>query len=310
MRIIRKAIKYCTIKRAQNKLFKLKYYQKSKFDILSKLFASIYNEIKGYDLSKFFTPTWEKINIELEKEFLPDFPISFLRNEIINKTMFVDADWISEEVAFLESKISKNMLNKILQEDYIGDPILHNPKYLTSHNSIHQVYHLLRFSELSDIYKIKNIVEWGGGYGSMAKIFKRLSNGEFTYTIVDAPLFSCIQWLYLTTTLGEEYINIITSPKQSLNLNKVNLLPLCFLEKHTIKTDLFIALWSLSESSKYSQDYVVSRNFFNSNYFLIAYQDNSPEFPDADRIRESVVKHGATIEDIEFLPGNHYAFKC
>ena len=75
MRIIRKAIKYYTIKRAQNKLFKLKYYQKSKFDILSKYFNSIYNEIKGYDVSKFFTPTWEKINIELEKEFLPDFPI-------------------------------------------------------------------------------------------------------------------------------------------------------------------------------------------------------------------------------------------
>lgn len=310
MRIIRKAIKYYTIKRAQNKLFKLKNYQKSKFDIFSKHFNSIYNEIKGYDIAKFYTSPWKKLNVELEKEFLPNFPFSFLRNEIINKTMFVDASWISEEMAFIESKISKNMLKKILKEDYIGDPILHNPKYLTSHNSIHQVYHLLRFSEKSDIFKIKNIVEWGGGYGSMAKIFRRLSSGEITYTIVDTPLFSCIQWLYLTTTLGEEYINIITSPKQRLDLNKVNLLPLCFLEKHTIQTDLFIALWSLSESSKYSQDYVASRNFFNSKYFLIAYQDNSLEFPDADRIKESVVEHGASVEDIEFLPGNHYAFKC
>ena len=309
MKTIRKAIKHYKVKRAQNELFRLKKDQKFKVEFFSKQFNSLYNEVKMYDVSRFCTQTWKEINIELEKEFLPDFPISFLRNKNINETMFVDANWISDEIAFLESRITKKMLKEILKEDYLGDPILHYPKYLTSHNSIHQLYHLLRFSEKSDIFKIKNIVEWGGGYGCMAKIFRRLSSDEMTYTIVDTPLFSCIQWLYLTITLGEECINIITSPKQKINMNKINLLPLCFLEKHTIQTDLFIALWSLSESSKYSQDYVASCNFFNSKYFLIAYQDNSLEFPDADRIKESVVEHGVTIEDIEFLPGNYYAFK-
>jgi hypothetical protein len=81
------------------------------------------------------------------------------------------------------------------------------------------------------------------------------------------------------------------------------------LKNYNLKVDLFIATWSLSESSKYAQDYVNSLNFFDTKHLLIAYQESSREFPHASRIREIAITQGATIIPIKFLPGNYYAFK-
>lgn len=70
----------------------------------------------------------------------------------------------------------------------------------------------------------------------------------------------------------------------------------------------FISTWALSESSKYSQDYVVAHKWFSSKHILLAYQDSNEKLLDADRVGKLATDMGAIIEDIEFLPGNHYAF--
>ena len=153
------------------------------------------------------------------------------------------------------------------------------------------------------------VVEWGGGYGNMAKIFKRLNSTPSTYIIVDTPLFSCIQWLYLATILGEESVNLLQGPEDTIRAEKINLLPICFVDRHKINADLFMSTWALSESSKYSQDYVLDHEWFNAKHLLLAYQDSRDDFPEAERVGEIAANNGAIIEDIEFLPGNHYAFR-
>lgn len=290
-----------------------KHHQVATFNTLRKEFSSIYDKLKEYDISKFTMPLWESFNAELKKAFLPYPPFSFLRHPIIRINMFVTRGgrFLREELAFLEERISKNTLRSLLQEDYVGDPLLSSSRYLTSHNNVHNLYHLVRFLDKTkcSLGQLHTICEWGGGYGNMARIFKRLKSKPCTYIILDTPLFSCLQWLYLSTILGKESVNLLQSPEDTITAEKVNLVPISFLDSHSISGDLFISTWGLSDSSKYSQDYVMTRQWFNSKHILLAYQDSGNDWPDADRVGKLAVKSGAAIEDIEFLPGHHYAFR-
>lgn len=303
-----------TIWRSYYYLAQIKRDQKIKFDVLKNRFSQIYNKLKKYDISDFTTPLWENYNAKLEKVFLPCPQFSFLEDPTIMDTMFVAAGgkWLKEELTFLEEKIPRNSLKGLLQEDYVGNPLLlNNSTYLTSHNSIHHLYHLIRFLDKTrcNLDQIDTIVEWGGGYGNMAKIFKRLKFTPSTYIIIDTPLFSCIQWMYLATILGEESVDLLQNPEDTIHTGKINLIPICFMDRQKISADLFISTWGLSESSKFSQDYVVTHNWFNSKHILLAYQDSSKKLPDAGRMREIAANIGAVTEDIWFLPGNHYAFR-
>lgn len=235
-----------------------------------------------------------------------------MKEPIITQTMFgAGGKGIRNEMPFLEKKISRDELEALLEEDYVGDPLIINSTYLTSYKSILNLYHFIRFFDTTqcNLDQIATVVEWGGGYGNMAKIFKRLKSAPSTYIIIDTPLFSCLQWLYLATILGEESVNLLHNPEDAIHAEKINLIPICFLERHKISGDLFISTWALSESSKFSQDYVLTHKWFNSKHILLAYQDSSNILPDADRVGKIAASTGAVIQDIEFLAGNHYAFR-
>jgi len=212
----------------------------------------------------------------------------------------------------LEKGFSEDRLKILLEEDYVGNPLIINSTYLTSHNSIHHLYHLIKFLEKtkSNLDEISTVVEWGGGYGNLAKIFRRLKSATHTYIIIDTPLFTSIQWLYLTATLGEENVNLLQNPEDIVHLGKINLIPICFVDHHQISADLFISTWALSESSQFSQDYVVAHEWFKSRHLLIAYQKSIADYlPDSDRVGTLADVSGAFIEEIDFLPGNYYAFR-
>lgn len=212
---------------------------------------------------------------------------------------------------YLERKVQKKKLKTLLLEDYVGVPILNNFKYKTSHNTIHHLYHIIKFLEItkSDLKSINTIIEWGGGYGNMAKLFKKLTENEITYIIIDIPIMCCIQWVYLSTIFSSEKINLIENINDSIKKNLINILPICFLENFNLNADLFISTWGLSESSKFSQDYLVKHNWFNSDHILLAYQDSNDVYPEADRIKIFSEKFNLYTEKIDFLPGNYYSMR-
>jgi len=298
---------------AHARLARLKCEQEHVFNSLKQNFSAIYATLKAYDTAPFTTPTWEKYNARVEKALLPVPPFGFLNDPTVMETMFITrgGTCLREELKFLEQTIAKGRLGLLLQEDYAGDPLLSNTTYLTSHNSIHQLYHLIRFSKKTncDVNEINSVVEWDGGYGNMAKIFQRLKTRPSTYVIIDTPLFSCIQWLYLATVLGSEKVNLCQKPEDRVAPRKINILPVCFVDSLDISSDLFVSTWALSESSSFSQDYVVQRNWFDATHILLAYQQSNIDFPDADRVGRIAAVAGAVSEAIEFLPGNYYSFR-
>lgn len=296
----------------QKRLGFLKVGQEEKFEKLASNFEANYNQIKNFDYGRFTTPLWITFNKRLENALLPIPKFSFLSEAIILETMFVTAGggWLKEEKKFLREHLTDDRLKELLEEDYVGKPLIMDSQYLTSHNGIHHLYHLQLFSKTTqtNLVNMDRVVEWGGGYGNLAKLFRRINNMA-TYVIIDTPLLSCLQSLYLSIVLGEESVHLITNPESQIIPNKINLLPVCFIDSYKMGAGLFISTWALSESAPYAQDYVAGRNWFNSKHMLIAYQESNPSLPDAGRIESFTRKVGAKIQPIPFLPGNYYAFK-
>ncbi|HSX40820.1 MAG TPA: putative sugar O-methyltransferase [Candidatus Saccharimonadales bacterium] len=313
LRVVRNKYYRFTMRSMQGKLRKKKNYQKKDFEQVKIAFAKKYNRICEFNDEKFTTPLWKEFNAKLEKIFLPSPPFDFLQDPTIMRTMFATAggEWLERELQFLETHAPKGKLKYLLEEDYVGDPLLMQSRYLTSHTTIHHLYHFIKFLDVTKAKpsNIKTVVEWGGGYGNMIRILRKFFPKNTTYIMIDTAVFCCLQWLYLSTLFGENNVHLLDNPKAKIQKNKINIVPLQFLENSKIKADLFISTWALSESGKASQDLVAKMNFFDAKHLLIAYQTNPIGLFDPARAGKLAQKRGAIIEKIDFLPGNYYALR-
>lgn len=297
-----------------------KIRESDRFNSLAQSFLTKYNAIKSYSVNPgLILPIWDEWNKKLEEAILPIPPISFLKTPVIMQTMFVGYDrFYTPEISLLESQLSPAQLQALLREDKIGEPPV-TTEYqgvLTSYNTVHHLHHLVNFFAHTKCTPtdINYVVEWGGGYGNLAKLFKRMKGNEnLTYIIIDTALFSCLQWLYLGSIWGENEVNLIDDSSKSLVKGKINLLPLNFLDNYPIENevDLFISTWALSECSDFAQNYVINHQCFNAKHLLLAYHlGDGKEFPFASRVQELAINGGASTEDINFIPGGHqYAFR-
>lgn len=312
LRIARNKLFRLKMRSAQARLAKKKFFQKDVYLEISQDFEKKYNKIKGYNIKKFTTPLWKKYNSRLEKAILPYPPFSFLQDPTIMITMFATSGgkWLSDELSYLEKNLSKKRLRYLLEEEYVGDPLLLSSNYLTSHTSVHHLYHFVKYLKFSKINfdKIDTVVEWGGGYGNLIRILKKIEEKKHTYIMIDTPLFCTLQWLYLSSIFGKDDVNLILSPKDKIKEKKINIVSIAFLDDLKIKADLFVSTWALSESSEYSQNFVLKSNWFGAKHMLLAYQDNPAGLFNPSRVGKLAKEKGAIIEDIEFLSGNHYAF--
>ena len=75
------------------------------------------------------------------------------------------------------------------------------------------------------------------------------------------------------------------------------------------KADIFISTWALSESSKFSQDYVVEKRWFGAKHLMFAYQKSNRRLPDAQRLGRLAKMDGATILPVSLIQNNYYAFR-
>lgn len=286
--------------------------QKARFEELAPRFEKHYSELLRADISPFTTPLWKDFNSKLEKAMLPAPPFLFLENRVIRDTMFLNAGGkaMEDEISFIEKSSVVSDLNSVLEEEYVGGAPLMHRGYRTSHNRVHHLYHLAKYKSTTgrSAADVDTVVEWGGGYGNMARLFKLLAPKPQTYIIVDTPLISCLQWLYLSSVLGQEEVNLISQPGGSPMPGKINLVPLGSLKPGQLKADLFLSTWALSESSKYSQDYVAGEKWFGAKHLLLAFQSGDSRLPHAELVGERAKDSGAAVEPIELFPGSSYAF--
>lgn len=299
---------------ALEELISAKSAQLEKFRNDSRRFGEIYAGVRNAMISDFVTPQWILWNRELENELLPEPMEAFLQNPTIAHAMFVQQGgrMMRDQLDYLEKTWPREQLKRLIEEDAPGYPRLGCPLLKTSHNSIHHAYHYSRFSTETgaDLNKINHVVEWGGGYGNQAKIFLRMAPDNVSYTIIDTPLFSCLQYIYLRSVMPNPdrvhlYSEGVTSPPVS---GEIRILPLGVAQKSELHCDLFVSTWALSESTDAAQDHVLKNGWFGAKHLLLAFQNSSEIFPFAERITALDKTRTIRTTPIDLLPGNYYGF--
>jgi hypothetical protein len=219
--------------------------------------------------------------------------INFLRSPFIQKMFFI------HNRLFIRNELNEIRKDKkffiqwknLLKEDEVGDPIRYFLYPESSGNRIRQVYHLKKFCDFShiNIETIKRVIEIGGGYGCMARIFSKI-NHKIRYTIFDTFEVNLLQYYFLKLNKlkvsienNKSRINLISS----INVNnEINY-------KNNSKT-LLIANWSLSEMPLKLRDKILEL-IFKIPYILISFQDkfeNINNLKYFERIKRMLDKRG------------------
>jgi len=270
----------------------------------------------NFSYGNYVVPDWLKNIQAMEDAFLHNFHFNFLRLPVIRATMIVIStpSWKKNQLDYLESKLDTGTLKSMLTEYNVGKPILADFKYTTSTNSIHLLYHFIKFSsELSvDLKNLSTVIEFGGGYGDAAKIFKTI-NPQATYIITDLPIFSFVQLVYLQSIFGKEEVFLVNDVRD-VQKGKINIIPfdaekLSMLKEHVKSVDLFISTWALSETPKQTQDLIKSLNYFDTRYILMGYQKSNSDFTAAENVKNVPADYTVRFnKETDYTPDSYYLF--
>jgi hypothetical protein len=253
------------------------------------------NNSIGYD--------WGSWSGKIREVFKDGVPVNFLSNSLISFTMvFKRISGVKDttnRITILEDIFSEKELLALLLEDYIGKPIISNAKYKTSTNRTHHATHLGFYKKMTNNYfwNTESVIEFGGGYGNMARIIRKM-NQDITYIIIDLPELLALQYTYLGSLEGESEINIVNIDNPNIVKSKINLVPsdLVYKGKISVSAESFISTWALSECPEYLQEFVSSKSFFGATRLLLAsFIDNN------NKLKIKNIKK----EIVPFLDGNH-----
>lgn len=254
---------------------------------------------------------WLENRKTIKRQILNSNPSRFLRWPVIQKTMFVGENpFISNELNWLKSLRNwENKWKNAIRENSPGQPVRLSYYPGSSANLVHHAYTLAFFEEVSGlaIQDLTDVFEFGGGYGSMARLFYSLGyRGK--YTIFDLPEFSSLQSFYLRSLGLEVYaptskngnIRLISDFDEFTNL-----------AGEKTRNSLFLATWSLSETSSDFREKIVNAVFPRENY-LIALQDQFNEVNNLNYFNALSKRFSEntkwTLRAIDHLPGNSYLF--
>jgi hypothetical protein len=266
------------------------------FRTLRKKYADIldccYNGM--HEMEQYLSPFWAQEFEIIKREFSSDLPFDFLRNRILMKTISCTRSPLSPESRCYLKYIKNNArpeIIKYLREDGVGHPFIISLGACSSFIRIQHIYHLVKYEMESKINfrKINSIIEWGGGYGDFASIVSRI-NPNVTYTVIDHPVVTALQYIYLGSILGENKLNLVNNEKNPVKEGFINLVSLNNFIAN-LKGKMFISTFALTESNEYALNEVMDANFFNCENFLIAYQGRNDQSPLGERYAEMILKN-------------------
>ncbi|HTZ05342.1 MAG TPA: hypothetical protein VMB53_06265 [Gaiellaceae bacterium] len=252
------------------------------------------------------TAPWSGYAAELERALLPVPPSDFLRLPVVAATMLPHSTRARRlQLEYLRGRRAGGELARLLREDAVGDPVLVRP-YPTSANRVHVLAHVERFAEATRVEpaSVASVVEWGGGYGALCRAWRLL--GGATYTILDLPIASCLQWLFLASVLGEDAVVLHDAPGEPV-LGLVNLMPAD--PSAPVSADVFVSTWALSESPPELQDAVAAGGFFGARHLLLAYRRDARDFPGSAHFDTVALHAGAQVEPVLGYRASTYAFR-
>ena len=273
-----------------------------RFDALRGGFGARWSRVRHLSDPAFVRSDWRERNEALARDLAPAPPRDFLRHPAILFQMFVGDKHVAHELPYVLARLEDL---DTAREDPVGDPPLTpmaDRGWDTSANTVHHLHHLLRYEEATGrrISDFDVFVEWGAGYGNLAKLIRRRHGGEPTLVLFDTPIFSCLQWLYLASVLGEEAVVLHAAAGQRVEPRKVNVVPIGLVRSLAVEAHLFISTWALNESEPAAQDEVVGRSWFGASALLLAMHEGDP-------LEHRVLDAGARRVAVgDFMPAQRY----
>jgi hypothetical protein len=250
---------------------------------------------------------WVEVCRRLARLFLERDPREFLRWPIIQETTCVSqSPSILSELRLLRTGEWARWSDAI-SEDWVGSPPPYFAYPATSGNAIRQAYHLRMLEDRTgcDVRRLDKIFEFGGGYGGMCRVARRLGfRGR--YVIFDLPLFCALQRYYLQSNrisvTDDEQNGTATACVSDIEA----LRPLI----KDARTSLFLATWSLSEAPVALRKEILDL-VSDFDYFAFAYGEHFAGV-DNELFFSSYAESMPTIdwsrERIDHVAGSRYLF--
>lgn len=260
------------------------------------------NEANG---SLYPWPAWEQ---ELATEFSKQVPPGFTEHPIIKETMVFHGRLCNAgRLGYVRRTFGDATLRDFLAEDPVGAPRICDASLRTSSNRLYHGFHLAMYQQTTGRQFARGglVIEWGGGYGDMARLLWRLiaRAGSTTLVLIDLPAVGALQWVYLTSILGRAYVHIVDNPERQIHEGCVNIMNSSVAFEHpAMKADCFVSTWALTESPHGLQSEVASRKFFGAKNVLLAFSMDGD-----NRIAEPLLAAGAVTISVPFMTLEGYA---
>jgi hypothetical protein len=241
-------------------------------------------------------------------------PDRFLTWQPIINTMFVwNENYIATEYAYLQNRPDwLSRWRPAIRENPFGRPRPYPADPTTSENLIHHAHHLAAFEEIIGVPvdALEFVCEFGGGYGSMCRLFHNL-NFKGKYVIFDLPILSCLQRYYLKAIGLRAAADAAFGASDDIAcIHDAAAWNSALTPAASNAKSLFISTWAISETPI---DYrpTVLKNLGAFNQFLFAFQE---KFQSADNLEyfsalmKSMSDVQWTMVPIRHLPGHRYLF--
>jgi hypothetical protein len=282
--------------------------------------------IVGQPLALSDSPTdsersWHRFNQELRACVQEQDPREFLQWKVIRKSMFVsNPKYVAAEYRYLRTLADwRPRWRKAIEETPIGRPRPYTRYPRSSGNLIHHAFHVARFEAATGlpVDTLGQVFEFGGGYGSMARLFRQLGFvGD--YLIYDFPYFAALQRFFLRSigypaeqgdgcapeaAAGEAGLICCLSDRAALQAGL----------RHEPRPGgrLFLATWSISEAPIAVRDRIMPL-VDGFDCFLIAFQHRFEEIDNSAYFRAWADSMGPAYRwhwvPMTHLPGNSYLF--
>lgn len=164
-------------------------------------------------------------------------------------------------------------LLKRFKEDNRGLLDTNCEKFNCSSTTLGHLYYTARvLDSLSEAPK--TIIEFGGGFGNLAKCFKSILPNS-TIVVIDLPEMGAIQKMFIEYTAPEVPVVLHQDNVKNIQAGAINLISLHLLEELNLESpDLFISTFALSEVPEALQKKVIEKKFFNTKNVYITGQIN------------------------------------
>jgi hypothetical protein len=242
------------------------------------------------------TDQWSVYQQKIQEEAIAH-PSSFLRQGITSFTLHPNQQALGARYLSAVTKCQEfyDNYSNLLNEDNFGNPFCLREYPRSSPLLVQHIHHLIMIQRAfgKPINDFGCVVEFGGGYGSLARLLDKLEYAG-KHLIVDLPFMSELQRFYLAniprrTLCDREWFNDLPEAKVS-----------------TADNNLLVATWSFSETPLELRDRVKSELKKFGSIFLL-FQRKFSDIDNLDYFSDLAIElGGVSIRECELYPGNYY----